>query len=221
MAFHDQSSVAGITEACKYNDHSQCNNPKCGCDCHVKAAIPVDPVKEPNQDDSKPEKACPTCGVKRPYRETFCRVDGARLTSLVCALCGAGGDTGDVYCWKCGNSLRVLATDPSSGGTPSGSSLQVPSIGDYEVEPEVDYGKQVLTGIQKELASQKPEGERGEDGNQTVVEAPMGPGGSFKLVSSPSQVRVRNPAPASQSTGHPSVERASPRAGFRLPVKPS
>lgn len=209
MAFHDQSNVAGITEACKYNDHSQCNNPKCGCDCHVKAAIP--PVEESNPDDSKPEKACPTCGVKRPYRETFCRVDGTRLTSLVCALCGAGGDTGDVYCWKCGGQLRVSATDPSPGG----SSLQVPALGDYQVEPEIDYGKQVLDGIQRELESQ-PEVK---DEANKVVEQPMGVQGSFRLVSGPSPNKVRVPAPAPEPAGHQGVAR--PRPGFRLPVKPS
>lgn len=224
MAFHDQASVSGITEACKYNDHSVCNNPSCSCDCHklAKAEVEAEGVIE----DGKPEKACPTCGVKRPFRETFCRVDGARLTSLMCALCGSGGEGGDKYCWKCGAPLGADQPPSPTGNT----SLQVPVLSNEE-DPEVDYAHQVLGGIQKELGSQdtqaEAQAEGGEDGNRKVVETPMGEGGSFKLVSSPSPVRVRNPAGPSDRPGggdhnpRPEGVAARPRPGFRLPVKPS
>lgn len=211
MGLHDQTQVGGITEACKYNDHSQCNNPRCACDCHIKAAVVHAETKEVEVE--KQEKACPICGVKRPYRETFCRVDGTRLTSLVCTVCGSGGDAGDVYCWKCGSQLSKGDVSYSPGGT----SLQVPSLEPEVEEPEVDYGRQVVAGLQKELAQNVDTG--GDDGNQRVVETPMGVQGSFKLVSKPSPVRVRTGAgPAPSGTGPGNVEA---RPAFRLPVKPS
>lgn len=216
MAFHDQASVSGITEACKYNDHSVCNNPSCSCDCHKLAKAEVEAGE--TIENGKPEKACPTCGVKRPFRETFCRVDGARLTSLMCALCGSGGEGGDKYCWKCGAPLGADQPPSPTGGT----SLQVP-----EEDPEVDYARQVLGGIQKELGSQEvgEVGEvGGENGNRKVVETPMGEGGSFKLVNAPSPVKIRVPIPAGgpPSGGtRPEGVAARPRPGFRLPVKPS
>lgn len=209
MGLHDQASIAGVTESCRYNDHALCNNPKCSCDCHIQAAVVKAEEAIDGLEQGKPEKACPTCGVKRPFRETFCRVDGSRLTSLVCAMCGSGGETGDKFCWKCGNDL--------DNNKLPGSLLQAPAL-EPEEDPEVDYAKQVLDGMQKELGSQD---QGGEDGIRKVVETPMGEAGSFKLVSGPSPVKVRHPAPASESAGHPSVARAGSRSGFRLPVKPA
>ena len=190
MALHDVAKVAGVTEACRYNDHSVCNNPSCGCDCHSKAAI-VQPNAEPSND-----KACPRCGSKRPATETFCRIDGERLASLLCGVCGSGMNPEDNYCYGC--------------GAPKGTTkvIKVPQL----VVPsnDIEYEQQVLKGLQEELSVQQPE----VGVSQTVVERPGGPQGSFKLVSQPSPNRLRTPA-SPQAGGS-----AGPRA-IKLPIKPS
>lgn len=208
----------GVSETCLFNEHSLCRVLGCGCDCHIKAAVPVPEEatgEQPEQD--KREKACPTCGVKRPFRETFCRVDGARLTSLVCGLCGAGGDTGDAFCWKCGAPVGK----GSPPVDPAGSSLQVPALSEAEEEPAVDYGQRVVRELQAELAASQPEG--GDSGTQKVVDQPMGVQGSFRIVNrpSPNKVRTGNPAPVSGTGPEGVAKPVGPRPGFRLPVKPS
>jgi hypothetical protein len=192
VGLHDVATVAGVTEACRYNDHSMCTNPSCGCDCHKKASIEASqPIVEQG-----PEKACPKCGSKRPFNETYCRIDGERLASLLCGVCGAGMNPEDNYCYSCGG--------------PKGAVGQAKVVTVPEVEiPVAGYEAQVLRGLQEELGNvQQPMD------NQTVVETPAGPGTSFKLVSAPNPNKLRTPKP-------PVSAGTTPVRQVRLPVKPS
>lgn len=203
----------GASEACLFNDHSMCRVPGCGCDCHIKAALPP-PEAEVNHEQDKKEKVCPTCGIRRPAKETYCRLDGARLASLLCSSCGSGAEPGDKYCWKCGADLN----DPGSRPPVSEDVLSVPSLEELRQEPEFDHAVEVLRGLQAELKATSG----GEDEAKRVVEQPMGVQGSFKLVSSPSPNRVRIPAVEPRSTPRGSRPgNVEARPTFRLPVKPS
>lgn len=103
--------TAGVSEACKFNDHSDCRAPRCGCQCHSgRVAESLEPVVEQvaaNAPILALEKTCPKCGARRPRNESYCRIDGTRLSSLLCGTCGAGGEPGDAYCWKCGSPAGV------------------------------------------------------------------------------------------------------------------
>src|SRR5882724_3073888 len=98
MGLHDTATVAGVSESCRYNDHEVCRAPGCGCTCHQPQPAEVALSSQP----IGPEKACPKCGIKRPATETFCRIDGERLASLLCGVCGSGMNPEDSYCWSCG-----------------------------------------------------------------------------------------------------------------------
>src|SRR2546421_6038003 len=130
MALHDTAKVAGVTEACRYNDHSMCNNPSCSCTCHQPEVNPNIPKVDANGD--KPEKACPKCGSKRPATETYCRIDGERLASLLCGVCGAGMNPEDNYCYGCGVPKGTTKVTKAP-------QLVVPSN-------DIEYEQQVLKG---------------------------------------------------------------------------
>jgi len=204
VGLHDVATVAGVTEACRYNDHSMCTNPSCGCDCHKKASIEANqPVTEHG-----PEKACPKCGSKRPFNETYCRVDGERLASLLCGVCGAGMNPEDNFCYSCGG--------------PKGAVGQAKVVTVPEVEvPVAGYEQQVLRGLQEELgnvATETVHQERKEVVSSQVVERPMGTQGTFKLVSAPNPNKIRGPV----TTGDPrKVIQQSTRQAIRLPIKPA
>lgn len=211
----------GVTEACLFNDHSMCNNPRCGCDCHIQAAA-REVIAQSRPDipvQAGPEKSCPKCGIKRPGHEIFCRIDGERLSSLLCNLCGAGREPEDKFCHQCGGPAN--ATKPEGAELPR--VINVPSIPDspsVNNGPEVDYGKSILARIQEELGNDGPVREQNQP--QVVVETPAGTQGSFKLVSRPNPNKVRVPAGGRQ-TGE-GVAKPSPqgnRSGFKLPIKPS
>lgn len=177
----------GVSEPCLFNEHGACTAPNCSCSCHKPAANPNIPTIEVG-----PENACPTCGIKRPATESYCRIDGTRLTSLACNMCGRGMNPEDSYCFNCG-------APKGAANQPKPKVVTVPAI-------DTNYEQQVLRGLQEELSVQ-PNGNEvpSTTRTQTVVEQPMGEQGSFKLVSSPSPNRIRSP----QSSGR-----------IRLPLKP-
>lgn len=98
----------------------------------------------------------------------------------------------DSFCFNCGGPKGTVKATKAP-------QLVVPGV-------EIEYEEQVLRGLQEELGVQQPDEV---DGNKRVVETPAGPGGSFKLVSSPSPNKVR--APTQQPI----------RAGRKLPIKPA
>lgn len=185
---------SGVSESCLFNSHEECRSLNCGCTCHFRATIneAVDIV------ETGPEKSCPTCGSKRPFRETFCRIDGSRLSSLACGGCGVGREPEDKFCYKCGF--------PASGtlsGTPK-VDIPIDNVMVQSSDNEVDYAHQVLSGLQSELGVENANVER-------TVEQPAGPQGSFKIVSQPNPNKVRVPA----------GRQVPPVKGFKLPIKPS
>jgi ribosomal protein L40E len=209
MTVHDTVKVAGVTEACRYNDHTMCNNPSCGCDCHIKAAA-RQVMEQSTPAQVGPEKACPKCGAKRPWHEVYCRIDGERLSSLLCPICGAGKEPEDAFCWKCGSPKDAKPSEIIPEGE---RVINVPSIPSVESEQaEVDYGKQVLAKLQAEIGQTTEATNAGNGQVREVVEQVGGPQGTFKLVSSPNPNKVRAPQPSNAQPVKPK---------FRLPVKPS
>lgn len=195
----------GVSEACLYTSHSECRSPNCVCSCHrpeVNPNIPTPSI------EAGPEKACPKCGSRRPFNEVYCRLDGERLASLLCGMCGKGMNPEDNYCYFCGAPKGTV-----------GDVVKVPQVvvgpPIPPIEGEIDYGRQVLAAVQREL-----EGGNGNvqqpnkvDGNQKVVEQPMGTQGSFKLVNAPNPNKVRVPTAKPVQPGPPAVPRT-------LPIKP-
>jgi len=204
MPVHDSVAVAGVSEACKYCDHHMCRSPGCNCSCHTPAESPV---PAPPQ-ETGPEKVCPKCGTKRPFSEVFCRIDGERLSSLQCGVCGAGMAPEDSFCFKCGS-------PKGKEGKPT--TLNVPALAGNVEEPVVDYGRSIVASIQRELENvQIPE--TSDRPSQIVVEQPAGPGGSFKLVSTPNPNKVRT---TSRVVQQPVTQPGVQPKTIRLPVKPS
>ncbi len=206
MGLHDVATVAGISEACKYCDHDQCRAPGCSCSCHN--AIPNLDIPSPNGHvEAGPENACPTCGTKRPAAESYCRIDGSKLTSLACGMCGRGMNPPDAYCFNCG------APKGTVGMVKTPQIVTVPAVD----ENEKGYEQQVLKGLQEELSVQTDTGTVRE-----VVEKPGGVQGSFTLVSAPNPNKIRTPKPASSQGDAQSTSTSRPAARtIRLPVKPS
>lgn len=207
MGLHDNVHVGGVSESCRYNDHSDCRAPGCGCTCHAPA-----PNIPPSIGSIGPEKACPKCGVKRPFAETYCRIDGERLASLLCGVCGAGMNPEDCYCYKCGSPKGEVASSASSASSISSIS-SIPTVPAIE---EVDYGQQVLRGLQKELGNVQVDEANNRQG-QVIVEQPAGTQGSFKLVNQPNPNKIRGPV----RSVPPTEPRAPVRPIRRLPIKPS
>jgi len=190
MPLHDQAKVAGVSESCRYNDHNDCRAPGCSCTCHRPSPNPN--IPSPSPTEAAPEKACPKCGVRRPFIEEYCRIDGERLASLLCGMCGKGMDPADSYCWQC--------------GAPKGSATSQPKVVVTVPAPEsgeVDYGNQVLRAIQEELSVTRGDNGNLESKDAKVVEQPGGTQGSFKIVSAPNPNKLRTPG------------------GLKLPIKPS
>lgn len=205
--------LAGISEACGYNDHSDCRVMGCGCDCHAPK------VKEEvtnGHESPSPEKCCPKCGIKRPFHETFCRIDGERLSSLLCGVCGAGMEPVDLFCWQCSSPKGKVAEGGDRPIGPKPTTLNVPGL------DGVDDGQRILRELQRELGEQGEESDR----PQEVVEQPAGTQGSFKIVSKPNPNKLRTgtgigvpgPQTGAVPSGKPSTPAPKP---FRLPVKPS
>ena len=187
---------SGVTEACLMNDHSMCNNPRCGCSCHSPEVNPD--IPQVGVEQANPENACPTCGVKRPATELFCRIDGSRLTSLACNMCGRGMNPEDKFCFNCG----------APKGTGPKVTLSIPKV--VTGPPlEVDEAE-VLKGLQEELSNVQVD-EANNKQAQLVTEQPAGPQGTFKLVSKPNPNKIRGPV-AGKQVIKPSI---------RLPIKPS
>lgn len=181
----------GVSEACLMNDHSVCTNPRCACSCHRPEVNPNTPTPTPAI--AGPEKACPKCGSRRPFNETYCRVDGERLASLLCGVCGSGMNMEDSYCFNCGGpkgSVKPITTKPN---------LTVPDLDNLEQD--------VLKGLQEELGEQKPV-----EMVQRVIEQPAGSNSSFKLVSSPNPNKLRQPAGSQPVRGG--------KLPSKLPIKP-
>lgn len=215
--------LGGISEACGYNDHTDCRVMGCGCDCHIRPSQEEVQAKLEAAAGKGPEKACPKCGVKRPFTEVYCRIDGERLASLLCGMCGAGMEVEDGFCWKCSSPKGKVAA--SGFSVPDDRS--VPAI---QAMDEVDDGQAILRELQRELGEQGEESDRPQ-GSQEVVEQPAGTQGPFKIVSKPNPNKLRTgssigvPGPVSQGpqtgavpSGKPVASSAKP---FRLPVKPS
>jgi len=206
MTVHDQVRVGGVSETCKYNDHSECRAPGCACTCHN----PAPAVHLVTPGDSGPEKACPTCGTKRPFAETFCRLDGSRLASLLCGMCSSGMNPEDAFCFNCGA--------PKGAVGPPRPAPRLPTVPAMSAT-DVDYGNQVLRSLQEELNAEQSTGavvQAEGQGGQRVVEQPAGSQGSFKLVSSPNPNKIRRPV----SKGNQGTT-SSGRPAIKLPIKPA
>lgn len=205
----DKPSIpGGVSETCLMNDHSDCRSPRCGCSCHRQAEVAINP----SEVVAGPEKACPKCGSKRPFSEIFCRIDGERLASLLCGVCGASMEQEDQFCWRCSAQKGTAKTPDVNAPAPSTS----PST-DRNEQTEVDYARQVLAGLQEEISNGNNESgnERVVGQPQKVVEQPSGTQGSFKIVDRPNPNKIRGPVPA----GVPAVAKGVVPA-FRLPIKP-
>lgn len=112
---HEDSQVYGVSEACKYNDHTVCRARNCRCSCHALARAEAEQyqvaaVASPSTPAAVVTGAmvCPQCGAKRPPNEQYCRVDGSRLLSLICRGCRHIFTPGDKFCWYCGNDLTAI-----------------------------------------------------------------------------------------------------------------
>src|ERR1700733_7988862 len=115
---HEERAIGGITEVCKYNDHTLCNNPRCACTCHTpeparSAPIP-DSIADPQQ-----LKGCPKCNIKRPAFERFCRACGTKLGSLACFGCGQVCEPSDAFCFSCGCPLTKDAAAQAATQAPT------------------------------------------------------------------------------------------------------
>jgi len=217
MALHDTAAVIGVTEACKYNDHGMCNNPRCACTCHTQAAEAEVGRVSPATPDNNLTKACPKCGAKRPFNETFCRIDGAKLSSLQCKICGAVMDAGDKFCFACGG--EIGAADKAIASMTKEELIN--AVGQVRAEQTVaDYDTTVLTSLQRELEGQV-EQENVND-SAKVVDKPMGTQGSFTLVSKPNPNKLRTARVDRSATGEPVSEGGKRQTGLvrRIPVKP-
>lgn len=202
----------GVSESCVYNSHEECRSPRCRCSCHKPEVNPNIPVVN---EQATPEKACPKCGSKRPFSEVFCRIDGERLASLLCGVCGASMEQEDGFCWRC-------SAQKGTARTPDVNS-PIPTITINNKGKEVDYAKQVLAGIQREMDNVKQGNGTVVGESQKVVEQPSGSQGSFKIVDKPNPNKIRGPVPA--GAGPQSSQPRQPVAkgvvsAFRLPIKP-
>jgi hypothetical protein len=213
----------GISETCLYNDHDACRNPRCACSCHHPEVNPNIPI--PAEIAAGPEKACPKCGVKRPFAEVFCRIDGERLASLLCGVCGAGMEPADSFCWRCSAAKGTARTPANVLTTRSVMEPANPPNGSGKVEePEVDYAQQVLRGLQQEMANDGQQGEQ--DKPQVVVEQPAGTQGSFRLVNKPNPNKIRGPVKSQPSVSQSVSQSPTSPTGVvqpirvRLPIKP-
>lgn len=221
MTIHDAVHIGGVSEACKYNDHADCRASGCACECHVIASKPPIPTVE----ESKQEKCCSKCGVKRPFSETFCRLDGTRLSSLICGVCGAVIEPEDKFCWGCGAGKGAVGD--SRAEAESVTSLSLPHIHSPS-KKEIDYASQVLHGLQDELGKEGDNVPTQTAGGESrkVVEEIGGAGGSFKLVSAPPAGRVRTgmvevATGPLDSTAHKETPENKPRPKISLPIKPA
>jgi len=231
-----KAAIGGITEACKFNDHHMCGNPRCACSCHNPT---VASTESSNSIESEPEKSCPKCGVKRPAHETFCRIDGERLSSLACNICGRGREPDDKFCFNCGSPAGVKGPNGTAAAivqAARGASITVPQV---EERPAIDYGAQVVRALQIELEEAQGNVSEDKTGPQIVTEQVGGTQGSFKLVSRSSDNKIRTRRPAGSPEGYagegplqtvsPRQSGDQPRSGssqlinkprFRLPIKP-
>ena len=110
---HETATVAGVTEACRYNEHTLCQNSKCGCDCHKGGRLDnqPSPLVSDSVADMAQLKSCPKCETKRPSGERYCRKCGTKLGSLICPACEACCEPGDIYCYNCGMPMTAEARE--------------------------------------------------------------------------------------------------------------
>ena len=163
MALHEEVSVSGVTEFCKFNDHEQCHSTKCACTCHH-------PQTEPETDvavhvtgpapDHNTVMVCPNCGAKRPAGEVFCRKDGGRLASLLCPMCQAVFAEGDKFCWKCGCDIAKVkeTVDAGERGISRGVE-EAPSTGTRGESPRAGGQSPNEGGTPRWFRSAGPDGE--------------------------------------------------------------
>lgn len=116
VPFHDSQAVYGVSEDCKFNDHTMCRSTRCGCSCHRQSRVEEDhnginrvvaSQAGTGSIQTGLDKYCPKCKVKASSEQNFCKVDGSRLSSLRCPECGTPGDAEDNYCGYCGCSMKV------------------------------------------------------------------------------------------------------------------
>lgn len=118
VPFHETSNqgVFGVSEDCRYNDHTLCRSPRCGCSCHRQARVEADhngvervvaTQERPGPIQTGLDKYCPKCKLKAASDQNFCKKDGTKLSSLRCPECGTPGDQEDNYCGYCGCSMKV------------------------------------------------------------------------------------------------------------------
>lgn len=195
MPLHDTSVVYGVSEQCKYNCHEECRVPRCGCTCHQPKLPEVTAQGMPAEPFSLP-KACPICGVKRPAHEVYCRLDGSKLTSLLCPMCGSTHEQGDQFCWACGVDF-----------TKKSKTTEVPKQVKTEALEETEQA--ILRALQREL------GEANDSTFQLHIQDAVG---KLKLTSKP------NPGQPGATHGSEAISKPSSvgaRTKIKLPFKPS
>lgn len=116
IPLHERQEVYGVSEDCKYNCHTECRSPRCGCSCHRQARVEADnngvervmvTQERPGPIQTGLDKYCPKCKLKASSDQNFCKVDGTKLSSLRCPECGTPGDQEDNFCGYCGCSMKV------------------------------------------------------------------------------------------------------------------
>lgn len=124
--FHEQGvqQVYGIDEMCIYNDHQLCRNPRCGCSCHkeVRNGSPTSNSVRVNGSivgaiQTGLDKYCPTCHKKAPSDHFYCKIDGAKLSSLRCPECGTPGEEVDNFCCHCGCPMKAEDREMEAAAT--------------------------------------------------------------------------------------------------------
>lgn len=110
VPLHETHRVAGVTENCRFNDHTMCHSSQCACDCHRPVAATVAPVHSSVADPNL-IKSCARCNMKRPAGEVYCRKCGGKLGSLQCMGCRTVCDEGDLFCYNCSYPLNSRAVE--------------------------------------------------------------------------------------------------------------
>lgn len=119
VPFHEsgqQYNREGASEQCLWNEHLTCRSPRCGCSCHRANSNNSDNkgedaaghgrrLEQPIQTGL--DKYCPVCHKKAPSEHFYCKVDGAKLSSLRCPECGTPGEEVDNFCCHCGCPMKA------------------------------------------------------------------------------------------------------------------
>lgn len=125
IPLHESQEVYGVSEDCKFNDHTLCRSTRCGCSCHRAGRVATDNSgvghiradKAPNIAGviAGLDKYCPKCKVKAGGDQNYCKIDGSKLSSLRCPECNTPGDESDNYCGYCGCGMKQIEIEAALG----------------------------------------------------------------------------------------------------------